>query len=467
MVISVESMSQTQGFQVTDQTVTQAEGIENIPYIVNVDLTNIHVVDMYPIPDTLKCVIRYAIAKKYGVENKPCEILLKQSFDNEIQFRVFKSIPVKHLYKIMFNGYYVHLLTFLTHHNRCLFHAKCNNVVSYTTLDFIIGMMSNNKLFVHLVSTDYHFARDGADSLPSDKDVQLEFMTSLKDLREFFFYYLGYHRDIELDPEAPLSLQGSNEGLDVRVQGDITMSIQSVDINALIANMIRQQIEHVALFYVARRLQDALLDYGITSESEPDGTSIRIPLWKIPRKPDLRDSFADKLSDFIMDLIRRDNTITKLFGDSLIVNVNLPLHRDEHMIWVFPGFAYEKPVVNTPFFREVHDIVVKEFLSRKDKYTIRFGRHEINYIGYPQHLSVIFDHSVIGRIMINVDFSANVFIAEEILMTHKEHEPFYWKWNTPKMIRIGNVNNQSINRENYFAIMLALKRWENEKKQKT
>ena len=459
------SQTQTQGFQVTDQTqtVTQA-GIESIPDVESIDLTNINVINRYPIPDAFKCVIRYVVNKKYtGKGYKPCEILLRQAFDGEIQFRVFRTIPVKHLYKIIFNDKYVLLLTYMPHYRKRCYSDNCEKINSYTVIGFLIGLMSNDKLFIHQVVNDFRWA-DGYESLPPDKDVLLDYRPSINELHDYFFSPLGYHHDIELDPDVVNALNSGNWTI-VRVQGDITLMIEETNIPVIITNRIINQLQRIALLYTARRIQELLLDYGITSAI--NNVTVEIPMWKIPRDHDRRIEFENKLLEFIRDLLRQDGTVYSLFGE-LPIRVELPWRGENNVIRISADIPFNYPFTDTPFYKEIHELVTKEFLSRKDKYTIRFGRHEINYIGYPQHLSIIYDHDIIGRIMINVDFAENEFIANEVLLTHPEHEAFYWKWDVPRHITVGNVTNMSVNRENYFALNMALKRWENAKKaQKT
>ena len=406
------------------------------PELVYVDGTNMHTIESYPIPNILKCIVRYALARKfYGTEYKPCATLIRQSFDTEAQYKVFRSIQYKHLYGIWFNDTYVALKTYQPHYSH-------GELTSYTTLIYVVGLMTNGKLFIHLVDENTWRVEYG-DQPPQDDVVQLQYNKHYGD----FFELLGYAHDAELsNVNEVMNINGTS----VRVQGDVVFSIGDANIRDIIERMLLEQIFNLARMFVLRRLQDKLLDYGISM----DGA--RIPMWKLPRKPDKISDFRFKLRHFLTDLMNSDNDVVRLVG-KVTIDVRIPLDPFEvRAINVYVEFS---DLRNSQLYRELLDTAVNEFTTHRGRYTINLGRHVINYIGYPQHLTVVVDHEVVGRVILSIDFNENAFIAEEVLMTHPQHAPFHYRFDKPKLIIATNVRNQSIPHENYYTLMEILRKY--------
>ena len=406
---------------------------------------NVSVVDMLNIDERLKCVMRYALSKKFfASEPEACTRLLKESFNSPAMWHVFRNIYFKGLSTIDYNNVYVVLSVERVYAPRRRYFASERFVRHW--YEYVIGIQlsgkNKGKLFIHQIAEHANYSRNG--------DLTDIVTLSYRPSQEVF-NLLGYDYDIELEPSIDLN----NIERPVRVQGDIIIIPEKCAHDCVknhIMSHIRYQLDKVSEFYLARKIIDILGEVGIsaqlhiayTSDHEPHYEVI-IPVRGIGEGTSMY--YESKLNGFLRKALEPER---KWFGDHINdVDVDIP-YDNTRIIRVeilYPALRETPPV-----YAEIAEKVANEYLKLYGEYNITIGRHHITYKGLPQHAVFNVNHEALGNVMISVDLSAREFFADEIFMAHPEHEMFYWKFDGMRLITVEHVHDIAVDYENFYAL---------------
>ena len=434
------SEPQVQVSQVQTQTQSQVQE----PYI-DVGPENVSVVDTLNIDERLKCVIRYALSKKFfASEPEACVRLLKESFDSPAMWHLFRNIYFKGLSTIDYNNVYVVMSGERVYAPRYRHFVRERFIKHW--YEYVIGLQlsgkNKGKLFIHQIADQANHSENG--ELP---DIVTLSYRPPHDV----FSLLGYEYDIELEPSIDLN----NIEYRVRVQGDIVIipgKYTHDDVKNYIMGNIRYQLNKVSEFYLARKIVDILGEVGISAQLHVIYTSDHEPRYEviIPVRgigEETRMYYESKLYDFLVEALEPER---KWFGDHIKdIDVHVPYENTRiiRIEFLYPAFR-ETP----PAYVEIAEKVTNEYLRLYGEYSITIGRHHIAYKGLPQHAVFNVNHETLGNVMISVDLPAREFFADEIFITHPEHEAFYWKFDGMRLISVGHVHDIAVDYENYYAL---------------
>ena len=405
---------------------------------------NISIVDALNIDEKLKCVMRYALSKKFfASEPEACTRLLKDSFNSPAMWQVFRNIYFKGLSTIDYNNVYIVMSGERVYAPRHRYFDRERFVRHW--YEYVIGLQlsgkNKGKLFIHQVAEQANYSSNGE----LTDIVSLSYRPSQE-----VFNLLGYDYDIELEPSIDLN----NIEYRVRVQGDIVIIPGKCThdcVKNYIMGNIRYQLNKVSEFYLARKIVDILGEVGIsaqlhiayTSDHEPRYEVI-IPIRGIGEGTSMY--YESRLNGFLREALESER---KWFGDHIRdVDVDIP-YDNTRIIRI--RILYSVPD-SAPVFNEIAEKVVNEYLRLYGEYQLNIGRHHITYRGLPQHAVFNVNHEALGNVMINIDLPAREFFADEIFMVHPEHEPFYYHFNGLRLITVEHVHDIAVDYENYYAL---------------
>ncbi|GAB6943346.1 hypothetical protein [Vulcanisaeta sp. JCM 14467] len=371
----------------------------------------------------LKCVVRYGVYMKFG--KKPdCDP--RGYFTNETHYLILAN-------NINWDG----LLAVLLAEPYAVFMGKINpkDRRSYTWY-YVVGRQVGGGLFLHEVELR---ARPLI-----DLDRKAVFIGRVD--TSVVYAALGYGYDMELNP---VDLNEVGYGF-VRVQGDVAMRIARVlDFREEVGNVIAQQLFDILTSHYIRKIADELMNNGVNVDITASNT-LFVPFPNTYNLGEVEGALHEYVSKIVSDPAVRIYVRWSL--NPLGFRVELRVNRDV----VMRGDANS---YMASIYHSVVDAVAREYVKYEGEYQLSFGRHVIRYVGWPQSASMFVD-TPIGKLLINVAFPATQFIAREVMITHPEHKPFYYRFNEPMRIEVYSINNRAVDLENYYALtkLLNIKR---------
>ena len=365
------------------------------------------------IPAELQCAIRYFLERYMGV--KPTCSFTR--FLDDGGRAVFRHIPPgswKRLVAILYNNVYVAPIF-----DRDLVHGHVDL--------YVIGLYGFNKLFMHAFN-NHHVAYpdwlyDAVKEFETTGRVVIR-RINVSDVRHF----LGFNLDAEFDLDLDILIKERikrGEEVFVRAQGDLILGIFPMEFNEYVNRLASGDVARVVHVYCTQRVLNELDSLGISYNVDSLSRLIEVP---IGGKTRVATRLMDKLLGHLRERIQGCEISGGYDGRRGYIEFNIG---DEN-----------------PHYNRLLQEVADKLMHVKGEYQLTFGRHVVKYVGWPQDTLVVLDDPIIGKVALYLSDILNGVFMERVMITHPEHDAFYFDFGRPVYVRFSFVNNWSVDVDN-------------------
>ncbi len=426
-------------------------------------ITFLNYVDTADIPDQLKYIIRYAVMSKLGYKiDRSVKRIIDRLFDRKEFAQYFRRIKFKAITNIYFGNRYV-VMAYPSPPYRIYEYTNSRTITGDANF-YIVGLMSNNKLFIH--KTERHGLIDVEESQLHDTVIAVHHNEDI--ITQLVKAELGYDSDCEYE-ECDTSI-----GFGGRVQGDVVLQEIGTlkPIEHAITDSILPQFTTIVQDYIARQILKIFTNNNITArltviEHSP-AVTIEIPKTK--------DTTLGKIINVISNLIVNNLNIGYLFENKLRIQalyIDGAVIDDRVEIYTEWGVKIEVEYrqiygtsmanivirirvnpMKSPLFKKIIEYAEAKYKEEYGEYEYDYGRHHIKYQGYPNATVITYDDPMLGRLQFNITIPEDTLIVKgQLLMTHPEHQPFFFNFKDVTEIVLRTIRNDAEYRLNLHRLI--------------
>lgn len=418
------------------------------------DILNNHINNLN-VPSQLKFIIRYVVLSKFNKDkvNNYMKKMLSRLFDTVEFAEYFRRIKFSKISHIQFSNRYI-VLTYI---------APSNWFDSGVLNHYVIGLMDNNKLFIHKVEHGgvVEYKDDGTIRLMQSDDSKM--LSTIKDL-------FLYATDCELE-ECGVCIHGRH-----RVQGDVMFNVNSLTLDRIIYDQIYYQLSLMVRDYIARQIVNIFIKYNVSArltiiDGEP-AVIIEVPKVSITTKAKLFKIITKLLIEslnleyFTNNKLHIKGDVDWYNNDSITISDStlcatcwdVEIKIDYRQIYYTNSANFIiRPYVKADEFNVFHKVMeyaVAEYEKLYGEYEYEYGRHKIKYQGYPNVFTFTYNDPILGNLQFNITLPENTIVVKgQLLITHPEHKPFFYMFNIVHYITVESIRNDAEYRLNLHRLM--------------